>query len=102
VAAVAGSEYVAECFWPGVSESDLRALDERAATAAQQRGGRGRQVRYLGSLLFQEDEVVMCMFAGEEPAVREVAVAASIPFDRIIASARSPRALAAKGGVGTR
>jgi putative methionine-R-sulfoxide reductase with GAF domain len=95
--AVARSEYVAECFWPGVGKRDLNALDERAATAAGLLASKGRTVRYLGSLLFQEDEVVLCMFAGEEAAIREVAAAARIPFARIVASARSPRALAANG-----
>jgi hypothetical protein len=90
-------EFVAECFWPGVTERDLDAVDTRAVTAAKRLAGEGRGVRYLGSLLFQEDEVVLCMFAGEEHAVRETAVAASIPFERIVASARSARALAARG-----
>ena len=94
----AGPEFIAECFWPGVSEHDLNALDARAANAAKRLAGEGRAVRYLGSLLFQDDEVVLCMFAGDEPAVRETAVAASIPFERIVASARSPRALAVKEG----
>ena len=100
--AAVGSEYVAECFWPGVNERDLNAMDVRAAVAAKQLASKGRAVRYLGSLLFQEDEVVLCMFVGEEPAVREAAGAARIPFDRIVASARSPRALAAKGEEGKR
>jgi hypothetical protein len=98
----AGPEFVAECFWPGVSEDDLNALDARAAKAAKRLAAEGGTVRYLGSLLFQEDEVVLCMFAGEEPAVRETAVAASIPFERIVASSRSPRALAARGEEGER
>jgi hypothetical protein len=95
--AAAGSEYIAECFWPGVGTRELDALDERAALAAKLLASKGRTVRYLGSLLFQEDEVVLCMFAGEEPAIREAATAARIPFARIVASARSPRALAANG-----
>lgn len=97
-----GAEYVAECFWPGVGKRELNALDERAATAARLLAGRGRKVRYLGSLLFEDDEVVLCMFAGEEPAIREAATAARIPFARIVASARSPRALAARGAEGER
>lgn len=102
MSAGAGSEYVAECFWPGVSERDLGALDVRASVAVKQLASQGRAVRYLGSLLFQEDEVVLCMFVGEQPAIREAATAARIPFARIVASARSPRALAARGEKGKR
>lgn len=93
-----GSEYVAECFWPGVRDSDLRALDERAAVSSAQLAKQGRSVRYLGSLLFQDDEVVLCLFAGEIPAIREAADAAGVPFERIVATASSPRAVAARGG----
>jgi hypothetical protein len=33
---------------------------------------------------------VLCLFAGSEDAVRAVAKRASIPFERILESARSP------------
>jgi hypothetical protein len=91
------SDYVAECFLPGVREGDLNALDERAAWSAARLERSGRAIRYLGSLLFHEDEVVLCLFAGEVAAIREAAQAAEIPFSRIVSSARSPRALAVGG-----
>jgi hypothetical protein len=75
---------VVECFWPGVQDSDLEALDARIAAAA------GADVRYQGSILMRADEVVLCLFAGSEAAVRVVAERASIPFERILESARSP------------
>jgi len=78
-------EYLTECFWPGVRESDLRALDDRVQTHAD-----GKPVRYLGSLLIREDEVVLCLFEGEADAVRRVAEQAAIPFERILAAAQSP------------
>ncbi len=90
------SEFVAECFWPGVKEGELTALDERAAQAAAKITDDGQAVRYLGSLLFQEDEVVLCLFGGEVTAVREAADMASIPYERILAAAASPRALAVR------
>ena len=34
---------------------------------------RGETVSYLGSFLMAEDEVVLCRFAGSEPAARRVA-----------------------------
>ena len=77
-------EYVVECFWPGVRESDLEELDARIAAAA------GADVRYQGSILMRADEVVLCLFTGSETAVRAVAEQAPIPFERILESVRSP------------
>jgi hypothetical protein len=84
------SEYVAECFWPGVQDADLQVLDERAAAVAAELALAGEDVRYLGSMLMRADEVVLCLFAGSEAAVREAAERASIPFERILEAARSP------------
>jgi hypothetical protein len=86
----AASEYVAECFWPGVQDAELQALDERAATVTAELTRAGQEVRYLGSMLMRTDEVVLCLFAGSEAAVREAAEQASIPFERILEAARSP------------
>ena len=88
------AEYLAECFWPGVREAELRALDERAQAAAAGISAQGRPVRYLGSLLMRKDEVVLCLFAGSPDAVREAAEQAEMPFDRIVETDRSPRAVA--------
>jgi hypothetical protein len=41
-------------------------------------------VRYLGSLLMCQDEVVLCLFAGAERSVRRAAEEAGIPFERIL------------------
>jgi hypothetical protein len=79
------SEFVAECFWPGVSESELWSLDARVVLATAT-----TPVRYLGSLLMPDDEVVLCMFAGSLGSVRQVAEVAQIPFDRIVPAAHSP------------
>jgi len=38
----------------------------------------------------REDEVVLCLFAGEREAIRAAAEAAEVPFERILESARSP------------
>jgi len=84
------TEYVAECFWPGVRERDLGVLDERAVVSAAELSRAGEDVRYLGSLLMLEDEVVLCRFAGSQAAVRRAAERAAIPFERILEAARSP------------
>jgi hypothetical protein len=87
-------EYLAECFWPGVADGDLRALDERAEASAEGISAGGRPVRYLGSLLIRKDEVVLCLFSGSLDAVREAAERARVPFDRIVETDRSPWAVA--------
>jgi hypothetical protein len=90
MAATEESAYLAECFLPDVKEADLGALDARAETAAVALAAAGRRVRYLGSLLLREDEVVLCLFAGTRDAVEEAARRAEVPFERILETARSP------------
>lgn len=73
------SGFVAECYWPDVSEHAVRDVDERIAACAQ-----ALNVRYLGSILLREDEVVLCQFEGTADAVREVVESAKVPFERIL------------------
>lgn len=74
----AAESYVAECFWPDVTEEDVRALEARIAAALAD------GVRYLGSLLIREDEVVLCQFEGTAAAVLAVARRARVPFERLL------------------
>jgi hypothetical protein len=76
--------YVAECFWTGVSERDLRELDTRAGATAASLAAGGQDVRYLGSVLMPDDEVVLCLFEGSADAVRRTAEEARIPFSRLV------------------
>lgn len=88
---------MAECFWPGVEDADLEALDrrvEQAIAALLPADG----VRYLGSLLLREDEVVLCEFEGGAEAVHGVAERAEVPFERILAAVHSPWPLSSTGG----
>ncbi len=71
---------VAECFWPDVGEDDVRALEQRIEAC------RTDGVRYLGSMLIQEDEVLLCQFEGAADAVRQVAERARVPFERLLAT----------------
>jgi len=82
--------YVAECFWPGVRASDLHALDARALAQSAALSRAGEEVRYLGSILLRDDEVVLCRFEGAATAVRRAALDAEIPFARILEAAQSP------------
>jgi hypothetical protein len=86
-------EYIAECFWPGVADADVRALDARAGRSAADLTDGGTPVRYLGSLLIREDEVVLCLFEGAQASVRRAAEQAEIPFERILETAGSPWSL---------
>jgi Protein of unknown function (DUF4242) len=87
------TSFVAECFWPGVEVADLQALDERARRSADELERTGARVRYLGSILMREDEVVLCEFEGTTEAVRAAAEQAEVPFERILETSRSPVAI---------
>ena len=89
--------FVAECFWPGVGDADLATLERRIQQVIAE-GTTGRTVRYLGSILLRQDEVVLCQFEGHADAVRDVAERAEIPFERILATAHSPWPLSRTGG----
>jgi hypothetical protein len=84
------TSYVAECFWPGVHEEDLRELDRRIDASVVAVGGDGAPVRYLGWLLVIEDEVVLVLFKGPIGTVRRVAEHAEIPFGRMLRAAYAP------------
>jgi hypothetical protein len=83
----ASARYVAECFWSGVSEDDLPVLDRRIGACVTEHGD---AVRYFGSMLIVDDEVVLCLFEGPAAAVRRVAEAAGLPFERILRGTGSP------------
>jgi hypothetical protein len=74
------ASFVAECYWPDVREEDVRALDQRVAAALDD------DVRYLGSVLIHEDEVVLCQFEGTADAIRRVAKKAQVPYERLLAT----------------
>jgi hypothetical protein len=72
--------FVAECYWPDVREHDVRALDRRIDASLDD------DVRYLGSVLIREDEVVLCHFEGTADAIRRVAEQARVPYERLLAT----------------
>ncbi len=86
----AAQGFVAECFCPGVTEAEVQALDVRASASAAELARHGESVKYLGSILMREDEVVLCQFEGTAAAVRRAAEQAGIPFARILETAHSP------------
>ena len=74
------ASFVAECYWPDVREEDVRVLDQRIAASLAD------GVRYLGSVLLREDEVVLCQFEGTADAIRRVAERARVPYERLLAA----------------
>jgi hypothetical protein len=77
--------FMAECFWPGVTEEHLAAAGERSRRAAGVLAADGRSSRYAVSILVPSDEIALCLFeAPSEAAATELARAAAIPFERIL------------------
>ena len=71
--------YTAKCFWPGVTESEVRDALGGAA--------RHRTPTCRGALLFTDDELVLCLFeSGTREAVRSASVHLGIPCERVIDS----------------
>jgi hypothetical protein len=75
--------FVAECYWPDVREEEVRTLDRRIDASLAD------GVRYLGSVLIREDEVVLFHFEGAADAIRRVAERACVPYERLLATSVS-------------
>jgi hypothetical protein len=89
--------YAAKCYWPGVTQTELEHATARAARAGP-RSGVG-EVAYLGSLLFSDDDLVLCLFEGpSRAAVKHASQQAGIPCERLMKSVwLDPRPAQLKG-----
>ena len=77
--------YAAKCYWPGVTQSDVEQVTERAGRAGLASGR--NPVTYLGSLLFAADDLVLCLFQGpSRAAVIQVGDRLGIPRERLMDS----------------
>ena len=77
--------YAAKCYWPGVTQTDLEQVAERAAKADL--AVDDVRVMYLGSLLFAADDLVLCLFQGpSRAAVIQVSDRLGIPRERLMDS----------------
>ncbi len=75
--------YAAKCYWPGVSRRQLENAAARVATASRAQTA----VTYLGSILFEDDELVLCLFDAPSPAaVWRTSERARIPCERVMPS----------------
>lgn len=71
--------YAAKCYWPGVRLEDV----ETRLGAVQT----GPEVTYRGSLLFGEDELLLCLFeSSSRAAVKRDSERAGIPCERVMDS----------------
>jgi hypothetical protein len=77
--------YAAKCYWPGVSQSELEQVATRALKADSQ--PTRSDVKYRGSLLFGDDDLVLCLFEGpSHAAVKRATEHVGIPCERIMQS----------------
>jgi hypothetical protein len=75
--------YTAKCYWPGVTEDELRFAAERAQNESATR----RHVTYRGALYLPRDELVLCLFdAPSREAVKQSSEHAGMPCERVIES----------------
>ena len=75
--------YAAKCYWPGVQESEVERVAARIGQVVA--GSSGNDVAYLGSLLFADDALVLCMFeAPSRGAVKHVGDRARIPYEHLM------------------
>jgi hypothetical protein len=78
--------YAAKCYWPGVTRTELKQVTARAAKAHREPGA--RDVTYRGSLLFADDDLVLCLFEGPSPtAVKHASERAGLPCERVMNAA---------------
>jgi hypothetical protein len=81
--------YLAECFWPGVTREQVESADERARLRVAELSEHGLTLRYVGSLMLPGDEVVVFEFeASTRELVAQVCIEAELPVDRVVESVR--------------
>jgi hypothetical protein len=72
--------YTAKCFWPGLTEDELRLAAARAADPDRQ-----AQARFHGALYLPRDELVLCLFeSASRNQVKRASEHAGMPCERVI------------------
>lgn len=75
--------YTAKCYWPGVTEDDLR----DAADRALQQGNTGDRPVFRGLLYLRGDETALSLFEADSPAaVKQASESVGMPCERVIAT----------------
>ena len=71
--------YTAKCFWPGVTEAELRLAVVRARSRPDE------QAVFRSALYLPSDELVLCLFESSSRAsVKRASEAAGMPCERVI------------------
>lgn len=77
--------YMVERELPGITVDQLAGAQRAAISASEQHTAEGSPVRYIRSTFLPAESRCLCLFeAASEQAVREVNVAANLPFHRIV------------------
>jgi hypothetical protein len=77
--------YAAKCYWPGITQAELERAAAAAVREAEKVSRTGNPVTYRGSLLFPNDELVLCLFAAASPAaIQQTTDDAGIPSERLM------------------
>jgi hypothetical protein len=73
--------YTAKCFWPGVTEDELR-----LAAARAERDSEGQpETAFRGALYLPDDELVLCLFdSTSRTSVKRASERAGLPCERVI------------------
>ena len=73
--------YTAKCFWPGVTEAELRLAVDRAGSRTDKQA----QAVFQSALYLPSDELVLCLFESSSRAsVKRASEAAGMPCERVI------------------
>jgi hypothetical protein len=77
--------FMAECFWPGVSEPKVAEVGARLRQASLAASSTNGLPRYLASILVPTDEIALVLLeASSIDAATELAGQAAIPSERIL------------------
>jgi hypothetical protein len=79
-------QFVAERFWPGVTEAAARSAISRVRESCIELAADGVPVRWLGGTLLAGDEVLSMRFEGTAQGVRAAHELAGVPLDRLLPS----------------
>jgi len=75
--------YTAKCYWPGVTENDLRDVADRA----HKQNDAGDRALFRGLLYLQGDDTALSLFEADSPAlVKEASESVGMPCERVIAT----------------
>jgi len=73
--------YTAKCFWPGVTEDELRLAAARAGSETSERP----QTIFRGALYLPGDELVLGLFdSSARTSVKDASERAGMPCERVI------------------